>query len=109
MQKRSVLFKFDTVAAIRRLPGSWQPADYRQVLKVLGMDDLASCADGDLEDMVLMALQDLEPEEAMRSILANFTEGRFNKGQVQNLCDELKEGHAWEEVEASCALEWPQD
>jgi len=56
-----------------------------------------------------MALQDLEPEEAMRSILANFTEGRFNTGQVQNLCDELKEDHAWEEVEESCALEWPQD
>jgi len=52
MQNRSVLFKFDTVAAIRRLPGSWQPADYRQILNVLDMDDLASCADGDLEDMV---------------------------------------------------------
>ena len=97
MKTRPVLFKFDAVTTIRRLPGSWQPADYRQVLKVLDMDDIASCADVDLEDMVLMALQDLEPEEAMRSILANFTGGRFNKGQVQNLCDELKEDHAWEE------------
>ena len=77
MKTRPVLFKFDAVTTIRRLPGSWQPADYSQVLKVLDMDDIASCADGDLDDMVLMALQDLEPEEAMRSILANFTGGPF--------------------------------
>ena len=97
MKIKSALFKFDEVKAIRRLPGSWPSADYRRVLEVLDIDDSASYADEDLEDMAVMALQDLDAEEAMHAILTNFTEGRFTKGQVQNLCDELKEDRAWEE------------
>ncbi len=94
--------------------GGWQPADYRQVLKVLDMDDVANYADGDLEDMVLMALQDLEAEEAMRSILANCSEGHSGPRRArchrnQFLGFELLVEDSEEEVEESCALEWPQE
>lgn len=94
---KSVLFRFGTVASIRRLPGSWQPADYRRVLEILDVDDVDNYDESDLEEMSLMALQDRDEEEAMLTILSNFTEGRFTKGQVQNLCEELKEDRAWEE------------
>ncbi len=97
MKIKSALFKFNTVEKVRRLPGSWQPSDYRRVLEILDIDDFESYPDEELTDMALMALQDREAEEAMHSVLANFTEGQFTKGQIQNLCDELKEDHAWEE------------
>lgn len=89
--------QFDTVEKIRRLPHSWQADDYRRLLGVLDIDDVGNLADDELEDMVSMALQDREPEEAMQVILTDFCENRFTKGQVQNLCEELKEDRSWEE------------
>lgn len=97
MKIKSALLKFNAVEKIRRLPGSWQSSDYRRVLEVLDIDDFASYQDEELVDMALMALQDREADEAMHSILSNFTEGRFSKGQIQNLCEELKEDRSWEE------------
>ena len=97
MTSRSISLRLNSVEEIRRLPGSWQPSDCRRVLEVLDIDDFESDSDDDLESMALMALQDHDPDEAMRTILSNFTGDRFTRGQIQNLCSALKEDRAWEE------------
>ncbi len=85
------------VEDIRRLPGSWEPDACRSVLRLLEIDGADSYADADAVDMAVMALQDLEPEEAMQIVLSNFSDGHFTRGQIQNLCEELKEERSWEE------------
>jgi hypothetical protein len=97
MNLESLRLSIDAVEKCRRLPGTWQPGDYRRLLDILEVDDTASFADADLESLALMALQDHEAEAAMQVVLTHFSNGLFTKGQVQNLCEELKEERAWEE------------
>lgn len=94
---RSFSFTLDSVEEFRRLPGTWQPSDYRRVLEVLEVEGFEGYSDGDLEDVVLMALQDLDVDEAALVVLSNFAEGRFSAGQVRNLCHEIQEDRPWEE------------
>ena len=88
---------FTEVEEIRRLPETWLALDLRRVLDVLDVDGYESYADAILEEMALMALQDCGVEEATHVILSNSTEDRFSKGQIRNLCNELKEDRCWEE------------
>ena len=80
------------------LPGSWQDEDYRallQRLEVEGMDDLSS---GDLLDVTLMALQDLEPEAAADAVLAYKLPHGITPGSRRNLIEDLLEGQReWED------------
>lgn len=97
MNTKSVTFKFDQVEEVRRLPGCWLPADFRRLLETLDVDDFESYSEADLEEVALMALQDVGIDEATSVILSNFTEDRFSKGQIRNLCNELREDRCWEE------------
>ena len=97
MKSVSVKLIFEKIETVAHIPGTWPVTDYRKLLELLDIDDIDSIADGDVEEMALMALQDLEAEEAMRVVLTNFAGDQFTRGQVQNLCEELKEPCAWEE------------
>ncbi|MDA1044971.1 MAG: hypothetical protein O3C57_07090 [Verrucomicrobia bacterium] len=85
------------VAEIRRLPDTWPVSELRRLLDMLDIDDANSIPDADVEGMAIMALQDQDAVEAMRIVLVNFSDNRFNRGQIQNLREELKESGAWED------------
>lgn len=94
---KSFSFTFHSVDEFRRLPGTWMPSDYRRLLEALDVEGFEGDSDGDLEDVVLMALQDLDVDEAALTILTHFSEGRFSPGQIKNLCHEIQEDRPWEE------------
>ncbi|MGB3145711.1 MAG: hypothetical protein WBB24_16550, partial [Maribacter sp.] len=57
----------------------------------------AGLATAELKDMCLMSLTDNEPEEAAKLILTYVFKNKFNKGQIDNLSNEILEEKLWEE------------
>ena len=80
------------------LPGSWRDDDYRALLQRLEIDDVDELSGGDLVDILLMALQDLGPEEAADSVLAYKLKNSITPGSRRNVIEDLLEGQRpWEE------------
>lgn len=79
------------------MPESWPVAACRALLERLEFDGVASLADEELSSYAVMALQDLEPEEAASVVLAQTLGDLMTAGQIQNLREEMKDDRKWEE------------
>ena len=97
MKLLEVTLTVTQIETLRHLPGTWIVDDYRRLLQTLEVDDLDSYCDTDLEEVAVMALQDLDHRDAVKAILTSLYEGQFSSGQIQNLTEELKEDSAWDE------------
>lgn len=87
------------VKEIHDMPGSWCENDYRRLLTNLEMDDVGDVPANDLLDMTLMALQDLEPEDAAEVVLAYKLSDSISKGARQNIVHDLRDDQRpWEEA-----------
>lgn len=82
---------------VHELPDSWTPVDFLNLLKLLDYEDADSIPQDELKEMAAMALSDLEPEEAAVKVLELRLGDKLNKGQRQNLSEELKDERLWEE------------
>lgn len=81
------------------MPETWSEAEYHALLDALEIDDTADLAGADLEDMALMALQDLDPEDAADAILAVKLGDRITRGARRNIVqDFVDEQRPWEEA-----------
>lgn len=83
---------------LNAMPAGWTEAQLRALLQALEFEDLASIADADLREYVVMALQDREASEAARIALAQTLGKLMNAGQIQNLAEEMKDDRKWEEA-----------
>lgn len=95
------LFDVSVVSAkeIRDMPGTWVEHDYRKLLEALEVDDVDDEAASDLLEITLMALQDLEPEEAADVVLAYKLANSITPGARQNIVqDLLDDQRPWEEA-----------
>lgn len=97
MKIKSVSFTFNQIEKLRRLPGTWEPTDYRKLLEYLEAEDIESYSDTDLEEIAVMSLQDIGHRESVNAIFSSICPGQFTDGQIQNLVEELKEDCAWDE------------
>ena len=80
------------------LPDSWSDADYRALLGELEVDEIDDLGGADLLEILLMALQDLEPGEVADRVLAHKLQNRISRGSRQNLVEDLLDGgKPWEE------------
>lgn len=81
------------------MPGSWQDADYRDLLQALEIDDVDDLSSGDLIDVLLMGLQDLEPEAAADLVLAHKLQTSVSPGSRRNIIEDfLEDQRPWEEA-----------
>jgi len=88
-----------SVKEIHDMPGSWFDDDYCKLLVQLEMEDVGDIASNDLLDMTLMALQDLEPEDAADAVLAYKLKDNISSGARQNIVQDLLEDQRpWEEA-----------
>ncbi len=85
---------FKTISA---LPEYWNETKYRELLDLMEFDNAASLATAELKDMCLMSLTDNEPEEAAELVLTYVFKNKLNKGQIDNLSNEILEEKLWEE------------
>ena len=82
---------------IKELPFFWTEEKYRDLLELMEFDNAASLATAELKDMCLMSLTDNEPEEAAQLVLTYVFKNKLNKGQIDNLSNEILEEKMWEE------------
>ena len=81
---------------IDELSGAWSAMDYRQILKLLEVEDLEDIAESDLREMCFMALADLEPESAAEVLLVYRLGEKLNRGQIEDLAHEMPDERLWE-------------
>jgi hypothetical protein len=83
---------------VHRLPDDWEPPSLRALLELAEIEGVADIGDADLLDMVIMALQDLELEQACDLTLRAVFGDRLSAGVRQNLIDDLQDDRPWEQV-----------
>ncbi|MEQ8907269.1 hypothetical protein [Ekhidna sp.] len=82
---------------VHELPNAWTSSDLVGLLNHIDFDDADSITPEELREMTGMALSDFDVEEASDKVLEFRLGDRLNKGQRQNLVDELQDDRIWEE------------
>lgn len=82
---------------ISELPGYWTETKYLDLLELMDFDKPAGLDKSEIKDMCLMSLTDNEPEDAAKIVLNYVFGNRLNKGQIENLSNEMLEEKLWEE------------
>ena len=80
---------------IHSLTGAWGNDDLRKVLALAAADDIGEIADGDLEEICLMSLQDIGNQRAGEIVLEAVFAESMRPGVRQNLVDDLEEDQPW--------------
>jgi len=83
---------------LTELQGSWNPADYVAILKVLDVAGAAQIAPEELREMCLLALQDLDPPEAAAVLLTYKLGTKLSEGQIRNYSIESQHERLWEQA-----------
>ena len=82
---------------IHEMPGAWSHEDFLGLLNHIEYEDTASIPIEELKEMACLALSDFEIEDATVKVLEFRFGDKLNKGQRQNLAEELKDDRLWEE------------
>ncbi len=80
---------------IHSLAGAWGNDALRKVLELADADDIGEIADGDLEEICLMSLQDIGNQRAGEIVLEAVFAESMRPGVRQNLVDDLQEDQPW--------------
>lgn len=79
------------------LEGAWTVADYVAILDRLDVDDAASMPADEAREMCLLALQDLELDEAASVVLEHKLGSELSAGQIKHYSTECAHEKLWEE------------
>lgn len=82
---------------IQELPNAWKNNDYKELLEAMDFGDTTEVDSADLKEMCMMSITDYEPEEAAKIVIDYQFKDRLNKGQKDNLSNEIIEEKLWEE------------
>jgi hypothetical protein len=82
---------------LREIQGAWSSADFCALLESVEFGDTSGMDEKEIREMALLALQDLEPVEAAKLLLAQHLGHRLNAGQIQNAASEMLDEKLWEE------------
>jgi len=95
--------KFDvnvrSVQEIHELPDGWSFDDYRNIMELADFDDWDKIEEDELKDYTIMALQELDEEEAATIVLKYKFEDLLTKGQIHNMVFEMMDENLWEEYQ----------
>jgi hypothetical protein len=79
------------------LPDAWPAPVRRALLDALPTGDIGDVDDADLNDVLLMALGDLEPVEGAEAIIDFRVHDGSSDGRREQLAFEFRDEHPWEE------------
>lgn len=97
LMKPKFELSINSVSVVHELPGTWSEKDYGSLLRQLEFDDAASIPADQLRDYAIMALQDLEDDQAARALVDFIFGDRLSEGKKQNLAEEMTTDRLWEE------------
>lgn len=84
-------------SSLLEIDGAWALSDYSKLLDAMEFGDVAKIDDGELRDMCLMSIQDLEPEEAAFLVLEHVIGDSLRESQLRNMANEMLDEKLWEE------------
>ena len=82
---------------VHELPNAWSTADYLKLLELMDYGDTSGLNPNELKEMCFLSIADYEPEEAAKLVLEYIFQDRLNKGQIDNISNEMVEEKIWEE------------
>lgn len=95
--KNNFKVKITKFTNLKELPNSRGKKDYTSILEALDFDGIDQISDDELEEMCLMSLQDLEPQEAAKVCIKLDLGTKLKDGQIDHLSTEMLEEKLWEE------------
>jgi len=78
------------VKAVEELENAWSDNDYIALLSELGLEDTKDSSSKELWELLLMALSDLEPNEAATLVLKYRMSDALNDNQIDQLSHEMQ-------------------
>jgi hypothetical protein len=82
---------------VHEVPEAWGDNQFKQLLSYLEYEDIEAIPLTELKEMASLALSDYSPEEAAIKLLTLRIGDDLNKGQRQNIAEELRGDRLWEE------------
>ncbi len=86
-----------SVTVVNELPNTWSEKDCLALLHQLDFDDIASISADQLRDYAIMALQDLDEDEASDAVVDFVFGDTLSDGKKQNVSEEMTQDRLWEE------------
>jgi hypothetical protein len=80
-----------------KLPGAWGTKQFSDLLALMEYQESEELAQDELQELCYMALADLGEDEAAILVLTYLLTGRLNKGQIENLAQEILVEKLWED------------
>jgi hypothetical protein len=83
------LVKINDVKNTDELEGAWSLSDYKALLSDFDVPDADTLKDSEVKEFLFMAINEFEPSEAAREVLAYKLSDQLNEGQLDNLSNEM--------------------
>ncbi|MEQ9298475.1 MAG: hypothetical protein RIF33_07925 [Cyclobacteriaceae bacterium] len=95
--KTSFEIEITKITEVVDVPHSWSDEQYLELLEKCDVDDIKDIPHEEVRDYALLALQDLEPDEAAERLLQTKLGDKLSQGKIENLAQEMKNERVWEE------------
>ncbi len=82
---------------VSSIQNAWNTQDYTALLELMENDDVAGMSDSDIKEMCMMALSDLEAEEAATVVLTYLLNGAITAGKISQIANQMPDDRLWEE------------
>lgn len=91
---------------IDRIDGAWGANGYKALLELMGLDEGFDDLPADeLKEMCLMALSDMEPQEAANIVLTHLFADTLTEGKIEQMSHDMLEDRMWEDYSDCLAHE----
>lgn len=94
------------IKSIEKIEGYWKKEDYIKLLELFDYSEASSVPESELLDMLLLAISDIEPDEAAETVLRYKLNSILKEGQIKNLAQEMLEDKVAEEY-SDISLHYP--
>ncbi|MFT6987528.1 MAG: hypothetical protein ACJAT7_003384 [Psychromonas sp.] len=87
-----------SILKVSEIENGWVADDYKALLAMIdiGEDELGGMGESELKDMCLMSLNDLEPHESAKLLLAHIFKDEITEGKIDQISHQMLEKNLWE-------------
>jgi hypothetical protein len=86
-----------SVSTLQEIEGVWRGDDFAALLDAMDYGDTSGMGEGELREMCILSLQDLDPEEAAALVIKHILGDRLKDGQVRTIANEMPDDKLWEQ------------
>lgn len=81
--------KINSAATVEEMPDYWSTEDYVQLLAKFNYPDAEKASNDTLNELLMMAITDYEPNEAAAILLAYKLSDKLNEGQIDQISNDM--------------------